>query len=107
MHELEPFDKIPPVAVVRAVGVRVEPELVQHRLGPARARNVVAQNTYVAGAVDVDAERVLHLAIARNEIAPVERRSYIEAHAVERTRRQGCDIVLLEIRIEVDPDRFG
>ena len=37
-------------------------ELVQHRLGPALARRVVAEHAHVAGAVDVDAERVLHLA---------------------------------------------
>ena len=50
------------------------PELVQHRLGPVLTGHVVAQHAHVVATVHVDAERVLALPRAREQIAAIEHR---------------------------------
>ena len=58
------------------------PELVEHRVHPPFAGLDVAQHAHVAGPVDVDAERVLALAVAGVEVAAVEDGAHVEAEAV-------------------------
>ena len=66
---------------VETVEVDRVTELVQHRLGPALARHVVAEHAHVVAAVDVDAERVLDLAVARLEVAAADDIADVEADA--------------------------
>ena len=62
-------------------------ELVEHRVHPPLAGLDVAQHAHVAGAVDVDAERVLALALAGVEVAVVEHRADVEPEAVVGAQR--------------------
>ncbi len=87
-----------------AVEVDGVPELVQHGLGPALTRGVVAEHAHVAGTVDVDAERVLNLARAGREVAAPDHAAHVEAHGVERARSEGFEVGIAEERIEVDAD---
>ena len=60
--------------VVEAEVVDAVAELVEHRLGPVVVVGDVGEDAHVALAVDVDAERVLVLARAREEVAAREDR---------------------------------
>ncbi len=53
-------------------------------------------------AVDVDAERVLALPLARVEVAPGEHRPRVEADAVVAAHGEGLDVGVLEEGVEVD-----
>src|SRR5438105_3557569 len=55
--------------------------------------------------VDVDTERVLHLARARGEVAAGHDVVNVEAHRLERPNGQLLEIGVEKIRIEVDADR--
>ena len=57
-------------------------ELVQHRVHPLLRRHDVREHADVAGAVDVDAERVLALAVPREEVAAVDHGARLEPDAV-------------------------
>ncbi len=90
------------VRVALAVVDRVA-ELVEHRVHPPLARLDVAEHAHVARAVDVDAERVLALALARVQVAVVEHRADVETEAVV-----GADGERLEVGVGeevVDGDR--
>ncbi len=76
------------------------PELVEHRLGPALARRVVAEHPHVAGAVDVDAERVLHLARPGREVAAAD-----DALARRGPSRRTCGPSALRGRRRADTGR--
>ncbi len=85
------------LAVVHGVA-----ELVEHRLGPPLVGLDVAQDAHVALAVDVDAERVLALPLARVEVAPGEHGPRVEADAVVAAHGEGLDVGVLEEGVEVD-----
>ena len=62
------------------------PELVQHRVGPVAVGRDVREDADVALAVDVDAERVLALAVTGIEVAPLEDRRRLEARSRRMSR---------------------
>ena len=77
-------------------------ELVEHGLHPSLARLDVAQHAHVAFTIDVDAERVLALAVARVQVAVCEHGSEIEAEAVVRAHGERLDVGVLEEVVERD-----
>ena len=89
----------------RRVEARVErrvAELVQHRVHPVLAGHDVREHADVAGPVDVDAERVLALAVAREEVAALEHAARLEPDPVVRAARELDEVRALEERVEVD-----
>ena len=93
----EPWQVVAEAEVVDAVT-----ELVEHRVGRVVRLDGVREDADVAVAVDVDAERVLVLAVARVEIAPREDAVDVEPDSVERPARQLDDVLPVEQRVEVD-----
>ena len=89
--------------LVEADVVRTMPELVEHRVGPVAVVGNVREHADVALAVDVDAERVLALAVAREEVAAVEDGIRVDAEAVVRGTRERHDVLAREHVREVDP----
>ena len=77
-------------------------ELVQHRVHPLLRRHHVRQHADVAGPVDVDAERVLALAVPREQVAAVDHGARLEPDAVVGAPRDLDQIGVLEERVEVD-----
>ena len=77
-------------------------ELVQHRVHPLLRRHDVREHANVTATVDVDAERVLALALPREEVAAVDHRARLEADAVVGAPRDLDQIGVLEERVEVD-----
>jgi hypothetical protein len=80
-------------------------ELVQHRFGPTRTRGVVAEDAHIAVTVDVDAECMLHLARARDEVAAGDDTAHVESHRFEAPDGELLQIGIPQVRIEVDADR--
>ena len=76
-------------------------ELVEHRLGRLVRLDGVRQDSHVAEPVDVDAERMLVLAVARVQVAAREDLVHVEAKPVEGSSRERDDVVTLEQRVEV------
>src|SRR5262249_20655381 len=87
----------PDLPVVDAVS-----ELVEHRVHPPLVRLDVAQDAYVALAVDVDAERVLALAVARIEVAALEHRLDVEPEAGVGPQGERDEVARREHGVEVD-----
>ena len=85
------------LAVVHCVA-----ELVEHGVGPPFVRLDVAEDAHVALAVDVDAERVLVLPVARVEVARVEYGVDVEVEAGERAAGEGFEVGVGEVPVEVD-----
>ena len=83
----EPGQRVVALAVVDRVA-----ELVEHRVHPPLARLDVAEHAHVAGAVDVDAERVLALAVARVQVAVREHGAHVESEAVVGAQGQGFEV---------------
>ena len=77
-------------------------ELVQHRVHPLLAGHDVREHADVAGSVDVDAERVLALAVAREEVAAVEHGARLEPDSVVGAARDLDEVGALEEAVEVD-----
>ena len=65
-------------------------------------RNEVRDDPDVAGAIDVDAERVLVLAVARVQVASLDDPVDLEPDTRHRATRQLDDVRALEERVEVD-----
>ena len=93
----EPRQVVPEAEVVDAV-----PELVEHRVCRLVGRHEVREHADVAPAVDVDAERVLVLAVAGVDVAARDDALRLEADALDRPLRKGDDVRSLEVRIEID-----
>ena len=93
----QPGQGVVALAVVDGVA-----ELVEHRVHPPLARLDVAEHAHVAGAVDVDAERVLALAFARVQVAVPEHGAHVEAEAVVGAQRQGFEVGLGEEVVDRD-----
>ena len=68
-------------------------ELVEHRPGPVLGRTVVAEHAHVAFVVDVDAERVLALPVAGEQVAAFEHAAHVETEPVVGPQREGVEIV--------------
>ncbi len=77
-------------------------ELVQHGVHPPFAGLDVAEDSHVALAVDVDAERVLVLAVARVEIAAGQDRAHVQAEPVVGADREILEVGVGKERIELD-----
>ncbi len=93
----EPGQLRPDPEVVDAVA-----ELVEHRVHRVVRRHDVRQDPDVAGAVDVDAERVLVLAVARVQVASLDDPVDLEPDTRHRATRQPDDVLALEERVEID-----
>ena len=93
----QPRQRLGEAEVVDAV-----PELVEHRVGPVLVVGHVREHAHVAGAVDVDAERVLVLSGARIEVAAIEDLRRPRGRALESATRKRDDVLPLEQRVEVD-----
>ena len=92
----------PRQVVAEAEVVHAVPELVEHRVRRVVRLHGVGEDAHVAAAVDVDAERVLVLAVARVEIAPREDPLDVESDPLEGAARERDDVLPLEERVEVD-----
>ena len=77
-------------------------ELVEHRVHRVVRRHDVRQDPDVAGAVDVDAERMLVLAVARVQVASLDDPVDLEPDTRHRATRQPDDVLALEERVEID-----
>ncbi len=77
-------------------------ELVEHRVHPPLARFHVAEHAHVTGAVDVDAERVLTLAVTRVEVAAVEHRADVETESVVGAHGQRLEVGVGEQVVDGD-----
>ena len=93
----EPRQVVAVAEVVHAVA-----ELVEHRVRRVVRLHGVGEDAHVAAAVDVDAERVLVLAVARVEIAPREDALDVESDPLEGSARERDHVLPLEERVEVD-----
>ncbi len=93
----EPRQLVAQAEVVDAVA-----ELVQHRVCGLVGRHEVREHADVAPTVDVDAERVLVLAVAGVDVAPRDDAVRLEADALDRPAGKGDDVRSLEVRIEID-----
>ncbi len=93
----EPGERVVALSVVDGVS-----ELVEHGVHPPLARFHVAQHAHIAGAVDVDAERVLALAVARVEVAAFEHPAHVEAEAVVGAHRECLEVGVREQVVQVD-----
>ena len=82
-------------------------ELVEHGVHPPLARLDVAEHPNVALAIDVDAERVLALAVACVEVALREDGPDVEAEAVVGAQRERLEIGVGEEVIDRDPPSAG
>ncbi len=94
----EPRERPVEADVVRAVA-----ELVQHRVRPEAIGLDVGEDAHVPFAVDVDAERVLGLALAREQVAAVEDRPRVDPDAREGLTGEGDDVLAVEDAAQVDP----
>ena len=83
-------------------------ELVEHRVLPALAGHDIGEQTHVARAIDVDAERVLAFPLAREEITALEHRMRLEPDAVEGQLGEGDGVTGGEQGVDVDAtlDRY-
>ena len=93
----EPRQVVAVAEVVDAV-----PELVEHRVRRVVRLHGVGEDAHVSVAVDVDAERVLVLAVSRVEVAPREDPFDVESDPLERAARERDDVLPFEERVEVD-----
>ena len=76
-------------------------ELVQHRAGPVLGRAIVAEDAHVAFVVDVDAERVLALPVAGEQVAALQDGADVEAETVVGPHGERVEVALFEPRVEV------
>ena len=93
----QPRQRVVTLAVVDGVA-----ELVEHGVHPPLAGLDVAQDAHVAGAVDVDAERVLALAFAGVEVAVAEHRTDVEPETVVRTQGERLEVGIGEEVVDGD-----
>ena len=82
-------------------------ELVEHRVRPEAIGLDVGEDADVPFAVDVDAERVLGLPLAREQVAAVEDRPRVDADPSERLTGQGDHVLTVEDAAQVDPAGRG
>ncbi len=78
-------------------------ELVKHRVLPSLAGHDVGEHAHVPLAIDVDAERVLALALPGVEVAALEHGAGLEADAVERRLGESDGVAGSEERVDVHP----
>ena len=92
----------PRQVVAEAEVVDAVAELMEHRVHGVVGRDQVREDTDVPATVDVDAEGVLVLAVAREEIAPLHDAVGVEADSAHRATRERDDVLRLEQPVEVD-----